>query len=456
MDIKKSSVFSENEDDIVKIAKIANAMREMGSKISTDEIERAIRLYRTAKSFTQYNYFPIFKVLESVFVKRKDDLVRLEKAFLSIEKKRYLGNESVDNSKKKEIEDLMRTYRKGVEKRETAALSWKDVEKLSKKKLKRMKLDTAENIEKLNVYKLVETLWNYYRTGNRGYLEILEDQIIKNSQKRKGEYNSKDGLSIGKRYESIQKAIERLVLNPEDPKALAFLSSEFGERFTIDVIRFLILSGKKSLAELISSRFVSTAVSESKKGRKKKTREKRHKVDLRKTIFLSMRNTYPTPFYVANEKKKGIVLLVDKSDSMRKHYAEAVMLASSLFYNIKRIYLFDEDIKQISIKKWHSKRYLIEELIKAGVSGYTNITKALKKLEATLRPGDHLIIISDMEQTIADESYVTVINRLRKKNVKMTLFTTEKHISQLKHLLDPGVKILNMEFSGSKIFYRYI
>lgn len=450
---RNSDEPSEVQDEIIRITKIANAMRDMGTKIGTDQIERAIRLYRTAKTLSQYSYFPLFKVLEGVFVKKKNDFIKLEKAFLSAEEKRSLGSESP-----RIVDDYRRKIRSNKSinvagKKEKTELSWKEVEKLSMKKLKRMKLDTTENVEKLNIYRLVETLWNYYRTGNHGYIEMLEDQLAKNSQKRKGIYDNKEGLSIGKRYNLVEKAVEKLVVNPEDPHALAILSNEIGEKFAIDVIRFLILSGKKSLAEHLSSKFISVAVSRTREG-KKRTREKTSRLDLRKMLFLSMRSNYPVPIYVDQKKSRGVVVLVDKSDSMRKHYAEAVMLVASLFYSIRKIYLFDEDIKPISLKRWHSKRYLIEEIIKSGVSGYTNITRALKKLENTLRPGDHLIVISDMEQTIADESYITAINRLEKKNVKITLFTIEKHISQLKQLLDPGVKIYPMDYSESKIFLR--
>jgi len=437
--------FSENsrqksdaECDSEKILKIANIMREMGAKISTDQIEKAIRLYETAKILSQYGYFPLFKVLESIFVKRKEDLERLEKAIRYVDERKYNGAIHFSGYEEKlRGKEQQKLRRYGGEKE----LSWSDLERMSMNKLKRMKLDTAENIEKLNTFRLVEHLWNYYRTGNRGYLEMLEDQLIRNSQKRKGSYHSREGSSFGRKYRFIEDAVKKLIVNPEDPWALTILTREFGEKFTIDVVRFLILSGKRALAERLSSRLIASTASRQKRGRKRKGKEKSSRIDLRRTAFLSMRLSYPTVVYLSREREKGFVVLVDKSDSMRKHYSEAVYLIAQMYQMIRKLYLFDEDVRQLSLKKWHSKRYLIEEIIKTGVSGYTNITKAIRKIETALKPGEHLVIISDMEQTVADESYVTAINKLRNKNVRITLFTLEKHIPQLRMLLDPEVRI---------------
>jgi hypothetical protein len=434
------------EEDIGRILKIARLMREMGSKISTDEVEKAVRLYRTAEALSDFGFFPIRKVLESVFVKKKEDMEKLDKAIRSVESGEDIEHEITVKPRKntfkgKKVSSKVKSSRKKINEQE---LSWSELEKMSIGKLKRMRLDTDENIKRMILYRQVEMLSNYYRTGNSGYLELLKDKMTKASQKRKGNYESKEGASLGGRYREIEEAVYRLAYNPEDPSALRILSREIGENFAIDALRFLISRKKRAVAEHIASQLVGMAVGKGKKIKIKKSPHRRYRLNIRATAYYTARTQVPTLIYFGKKEDKGITLLVDKSDSMRKHYASAVSIVLSYFDRIKRIYLFDEDVKQISLKKWHSKRYLLEEVLKAGTSGYTNISMALRKIESTLKPGSHLVIVSDMEQTVADESYILAILRLRRKNVKVNIYTIDKHIDDLKSLLEPEVKVYQM------------
>ncbi|MEM3285289.1 MAG: hypothetical protein QXP23_02630, partial [Fervidicoccaceae archaeon] len=297
-----------DDEEIEKIVRIAHAMREMGAKISSGEIEKAIRLYRTARMLTHYNYFPLSKVLLSVFAKRQEDVEKLEKVLRGSPYKRKIEEQKKEAPHEKRER---KERRKTTERRRTEGyeLTWKDMEKMSFKKLKRMKLDTIENFEKLNIYRKIEMLRNYYRTGNEAYLELLKDHIARASQKRKGSYESEEGRSLGNRYSFIERTIGKLAYNPELPWALSVLSREMGEEFTADVIKYLIMKGKRSLAEQIAYSMMNSARQKSERGRKIRSVQRKSRFDVRRTVYLTMRNNYPVPVYIGRIRKKEAVLL---------------------------------------------------------------------------------------------------------------------------------------------------
>ncbi|AFH42507.1 vWA domain-containing protein [Fervidicoccus fontis] len=425
-----------NLDEVISIVQgIAGRLRERNVLVSTSEIENAVKLYITATQLSPYGYFPLKPVIESVFVKRKYDEEIFNDAWRDISKVSY--GEKIRASEKPK-EKLLKGKRI-EEKEEHESLDIARMQKLSVGKLRKMGKFNEENKRKLEIARKINTLQKYYETGNRGYIDLLESEL-KASQKKKGSYESKDSYSASSRYEAIEKLLFRIVENPDNANALLALSKITGSDLPIEAIKYFVKKRKTFLVEKIAASIFKRSGGLL-KGKKYEKGYIYGRVDIRKTLFELSRNHPEELVFKQKKRENGAILVIDKSDSMRKRSTSVIKIASQYYPFLKSLILFDTEVKVKKISRSSSRWNIVKDLLSMNFSGYTNISKALRQVIEISKPKDTVIIISDMEQTVEDEFYISLIDKLIRKKVRLIIFTSEEYAKIFKQIFPSSVNV---------------
>jgi uncharacterized protein with von Willebrand factor type A (vWA) domain len=130
--------------------------------------------------------------------------------------------------------------------------------------------------------------------------------------------------------------------------------------------------------------------------------------------------------YRRRRKTANIVLIIDRSDSMRKHADKIVEIASAYLNKASHLVLFSDEVKVTSISSWKSRLYLLDQILDLSFHGYTNITMALRQARRLAKPGSTLVLISDLQQTIKDHSPLKLIEDLGKGGYRIIIYTTKE------------------------------
>jgi uncharacterized protein with von Willebrand factor type A (vWA) domain len=174
---------SSQSDIARRLVSIANRLRERGVRVGTMEIETALRLYKAAILLSGYNYYPLSRIIDAVFVKRD-----YEKAIL---------------------DDVLRsTVGESVERGEEAP---------SKKKGKaerKQEKSRAMGGSSLRSRRCLEMLKRYLETENQGYLDMIRDELRIDTRSEVKEYRVGGEITL-------EKLIARFALNPRDYSDLA-------------------------------------------------------------------------------------------------------------------------------------------------------------------------------------------------------------------------------------------
>jgi hypothetical protein len=126
---------------------------------------------------------------------------------------------------------------------------------------------------------------------------------------------------------------------------------------------------------------------------------RRGRLDLRKAMRLRFFISSAYDIAVTRRSKEKVVLVVDKSGSMKPYAAACIIAAASFAENLSRIVLFDSQVYVLKGGKLSLDR-LLDILFNVEFEGYTNVTAAL--LEAVKgHPPSKLVLISDLRQTVA-------------------------------------------------------
>jgi len=379
------------QSDIARrLVSIANRLRERGVKVGTMEIETALRLYKAAILLSGYNYYPLSRIIDAVFVKRD-----YEKAIL---------------------DDVLRsTVGESVERGEEAPSKKKGKAERKQEKSRAMGESSSRG------RRCLEMLKRYLETENQGYLDMIRDELRIDTRSEVKEYRVGGEITL-------EKLIARFALNPRDYSALARIALMEGGETAILAMRHLSSKRKRRVAEQIASMLAKLSGGRRlrvKGGKWEKTYQK-ERIDIRRTLVLKSRGKIGEVAYRRRRKAANIVLIIDRSDSMRKHADKIVEIASAYLNKASHLVLFSDEVKVTSISSWKSRLYLLDQILDLSFHGYTNITMALRQARRLAKPGSTLVLISDLQQTIKDHSPLKLIEDLGKGGYRIIIYTTKE------------------------------
>lgn len=382
--------MSSQSDIARRLVSIANRLRERGVKVGTMEIETALRLYKAAILLSGYNYYPLSRIIDAVFVKRD-----YEKAIL---------------------DDVLRsTVGESVERGEEAPSKKKGKAERKQEKSRAMGGSSSRG------RRCLEMLKRYLETENQGYLDMIRDELRIDTRSEVKEYRVGGEIAL-------EKLIARFALNPRDYSALARIALMEGGETAILAMRHLSSKRKRRVAEQIASMLAKLSGGRRlrvKGGKWEKTYQ-RERIDIRRTLVLKSRGKIGEVAYRRRRKAANIVLIIDRSDSMRKHADKIVEIASAYLNKASHLVLFSDEVKVTSISSWKSRLYLLDQILDLSFHGYTNITMALRQARRLAKPGSTLVLISDLQQTIKDHSPLKLIEDLGKGGYRIIIYTTKE------------------------------
>jgi uncharacterized protein with von Willebrand factor type A (vWA) domain len=381
---------SSQSDIARRLVSIANRLRERGVRVGTMEIETALRLYKAAILLSGYNYYPLSRIIDAVFVKRD-----YEKAIL---------------------DDVLRsTVGESVERGEKAPSKKKSKAERKQEKSRAMGGSSSRG------RRCLEMLKRYLETENQGYLDMIRDELRIDTRSEVKEYRVGGEITL-------EKLIARFALNPRDYSALARIALMEGGETAILAMRHLSSKRKRRVAEQIASMLAKLSGGRRlrvKGGKWEKTYQ-RERIDIRRTLVLKSRGKIGEVAYRRRRKTANIVLIIDRSDSMRKHADKIVEIASAYLNKASHLVLFSDEVKVTSISSWKSRLYLLDQILDLSFHGYTNITMALRQARRLAKPGSTLVLISDLQQTIKDHSPLKLIEDLGKGGYRIIIYTTKE------------------------------
>jgi uncharacterized protein with von Willebrand factor type A (vWA) domain len=381
---------SSQSDIARRLVSIANRLRERGVKVGTMEIETALRLYKAAILLSGYNYYPLSRIIDAVFVKRD-----YEKTIL---------------------DDVLRsTVGESIEKGEETPSKKKGKAERKQEKSRAMGGSSSRG------RRCLEMLKRYLETENQGYLDMIREELRIDTRSEVKEYRVGGEITL-------EKLIARFALNPRDYSALARIALMEGGETAILAMRHLSSKRKRRVAEQIASMLAKLSGGRRlrvKGGKWEKTYQ-RERIDIRRTLVLKSRGKIGEVAYRRRRKTANIVLIIDRSDSMRKHADKIVEIASAYLNKASHLVLFSDEVKVTSISSWKSRLYLLNQILDLSFHGYTNITMALRQARRLAKPGSTLVLISDLQQTIKDHSPLKLIEDLGKGGYRIIIYTTKE------------------------------
>lgn len=382
--------MSSQSDIARRLVSIANRLRERGVKVGTMEIETALRLYKAAILLSGYNYYPLSRIIDAVFVKRD-----YEKTIL---------------------DDVLRsTVGESIEKGEETPSKKKGKAERKQEKSRAMGGSSSRG------RRCLEMLKRYLETENQGYLDMIREELRIDTRSEVKEYRVGGEITL-------EKLIARFALNPRDYSALARIALMEGGETAILAMRHLSSKRKRRVAEQIASMLAKLSGGRRlrvKGGKWEKTYQ-RERIDIRRTLVLKSRGKIGEVAYRRRRKTANIVLIIDRSDSMRKHADKIVEIASAYLNKASHLVLFSDEVKVTSISSWKSRLYLLNQILDLSFHGYTNITMALRQARRLAKPGSTLVLISDLQQTIKDHSPLKLIEDLGKGGYRIIIYTTKE------------------------------
>lgn len=163
----------------------------------------------------------------------------------------------------------------------------------------------------------------------------------------------------------------------------------------------------------------------------------RGRLHIRKTLENIVRFSSNPIVKTTRYSTKQYTVVVDKSGSMRPYAIYTVLAASALAASISRLIIFDENATMYSNLKRVNPLRIVDLVLSTKFAGYTDIVNALR-LAARATIPQHMVLISDLKQTIAvDESIEEILRELRQRGWRITIILPPKHdtrvVNKIRH-----------------------
>ncbi len=131
---------------------------------------------------------------------------------------------------------------------------------------------------------------------------------------------------------------------------------------------------------------------------------------LRLKLFLT--NDYNVAF--TKMARERVVLVLDKSGSMKPYSAIAALAASSFLASVSAMVIFDSDVYIVPKASQIPLTRLLDIILGVDFEGYTDVASAVALASKTFRPGK-MIVISDLHQTVENNIKVNEAFKLAVK-----------------------------------------
>lgn len=125
-------------------------------------------------------------------------------------------------------------------------------------------------------------------------------------------------------------------------------------------------------------------------------------VNSRESVYNMVRLVEPYIVWRKPLRSRQLILVVDKSASMRQYAFYTLLSAAALAPYVRRVVLFDSNVFVLDrLDKYvHKPRRLLDIIFSTRFEGYTDISKALEVAVKGLSP-QTLVLVSDLKQTVA-------------------------------------------------------
>ncbi|ALL01072.1 hypothetical protein Pyrde_1024 [Pyrodictium delaneyi] len=228
----------------------------------------------------------------------------------------------------------------------------------------------------------------------------------------------------------IYSLIKSIVKNMDVFEALKLLSTIYNDANNKRVRSYAIMLMRSLWRESRGN----TGLRPSRKIRLSKTKGRLH---IRKTLEKIVRFN-PSPLTrITKHTTRQYIVVVDKSGSMRSYALYTILAASALATSISKLIVFDENITIYRNIKHINPLHVVDLILSTRFSGYTNIVDALRSAAKGSTPR-HIVLISDLKQTIATDATVEeVIRELRLKGWQITIVLPPKHDARVLNRIKP-------------------
>ncbi|BES81314.1 hypothetical protein PABY_08810 [Pyrodictium abyssi] len=153
----------------------------------------------------------------------------------------------------------------------------------------------------------------------------------------------------------------------------------------------------------------------------------RGRLHIRKTLENIVRFSSNPIVRITRYSTKQYTVVVDKSGSMRPYAVYTVLAASALAASISRLIIFDENATMYSNLKLVNPLRIVDLVLSTKFAGYTDIVNAIRLAARAAMP-QHMVLISDLKQTIAaDEPIEDILRELRQRGWRITIILPPKH-----------------------------
>jgi uncharacterized protein with von Willebrand factor type A (vWA) domain len=253
---------------------------------------------------------------------------------------------------------------------------------------------------------------------NTAYSDYALSELEKAASILESMHSDNDNVmrEIKRIYESVMAQAKLLTTGD----VYAVLRSKVREMSPADAIRFLYevaAYSKDKRLRLLALRLLYISMNRAIGGRytvnRWTTEMKRGqgRIDVHKTIMLLLRWRQDVPVARQKARRKGIVLVVDKSASMNAYAVNALLAATALAPLVRKIVFFDSDVYIVNRIDQVPMHKLISMVLGTKFYGYTNIIKALEEAVKGLSP-TKLVLVSDLKQTVRPYTEADVCKRL--------------------------------------------
>ncbi len=277
----------------------------------------------------------------------------------------------------------------------------------------------------------------YYANKSRSMLSSLQNIRI-------GKISVGDLEKMLDTADGIIESVESLTSDQfVDSKTLELLLLRMDYEQSIEVFRQFYRHSSETTREILINtlaRVLSRLAS--RKGLsylpRKQKRTFGHRMEIRRTIYNTLRYMPRPLVFVSRMRTKEISLAVDVSSSM-KPYASWTLLVASLFYkHVRKIVLFSHEQKVYYGP--FTRRDIARILLETEFYGRTNISSAIRSASDKAR---RIVVVTDLEQTIKDTPPWLEVRSIVNSGKSIVFIVPETHDRYTRQLLEnEGARVL--------------